>query len=281
MTDYFDRNKTDGEIAEAIPCAMRSTARFDAILTRRSLQERGFRPWQIVRHLYRPFDVRWLYWEPTTKLLDEKREEYVRLRAPNDFALVLPRQNRVTVNGPLVSFGFVDLNMADGGATAFPANLVSEDRLTGTEIYWNASNGLAALINERQSSMSDFSLHTIATLHAPAYLNGDRGDCSETGRVSPCLPRAISWPTQPFLVVVSPISLMPSLRSASPLNGHSWLPLSFRGLRGWKKPSSSPPTGQRGQNSTVMPGPGLFTARPWTNAEREKIAALAYPVSGF
>lgn len=26
----------------------------------------------IIRHLYRPFDVRWLYWEPETKLIDEK-----------------------------------------------------------------------------------------------------------------------------------------------------------------------------------------------------------------
>jgi Type ISP C-terminal specificity domain len=29
-----------------------------------------------VRYTYRPFDVRWLYWEPETKLLDEKRSEY-------------------------------------------------------------------------------------------------------------------------------------------------------------------------------------------------------------
>ena len=29
---------------------------------------------QIAR--YRPFDTRWLYWEPETKLLDEKRSEY-------------------------------------------------------------------------------------------------------------------------------------------------------------------------------------------------------------
>ena len=29
-----------------------------------------------VRHAYRPFDTRWLYWEADTKLLDEKRAEY-------------------------------------------------------------------------------------------------------------------------------------------------------------------------------------------------------------
>jgi hypothetical protein len=56
---------------------MERTARFDAINTRRTLQEKGFRQWQVMRYAYRPFDVRWLYWEPETKLLDEKRSDYI------------------------------------------------------------------------------------------------------------------------------------------------------------------------------------------------------------
>jgi len=40
------------------------------------LRERGFLQKNIVRYCYRPFDVRWLYWEPKTKLLDEKRTDY-------------------------------------------------------------------------------------------------------------------------------------------------------------------------------------------------------------
>jgi type ISP restriction-modification system protein/N-6 DNA methylase len=276
MTGYFDRNKTDEEIANAIPCAMRSTARFDAIVTRRSLQDRGFRPWQIVRHLYRPFDVRWLYWEPTTKLLDEKREDYVHLRAPNDLALVLPRQNRVTVDGPLVSFGLVDLNMADGGATAFPANLVSEDRLTGTEVDWNASQALTSFINERQSSMSDFSLHTIATLHAPAYLNGNRDALLR------------DWPRIPMPATGDLLSRSAALgrRVTDLLEAESLVNLTaeWSFLAALKLPRNpnleealkvKADWGRRGQHSTVMPGPGLLTARAWTNAECGKITALA------
>ena len=30
----------------------------------------------IVPYCYRPFDLRWLYWEPETKLLDRNRSEY-------------------------------------------------------------------------------------------------------------------------------------------------------------------------------------------------------------
>ncbi|WP_312915567.1 type ISP restriction/modification enzyme [Candidatus Competibacter phosphatis] len=41
-----------------------------------SCKKRKFRSENIVRYAYRPFDIRWLYWEPETKLLDEKRSEY-------------------------------------------------------------------------------------------------------------------------------------------------------------------------------------------------------------
>jgi len=51
---------------------MQSTARFHAEAVRDHLRQRGFQPENIVRYCYRPFDVRWLYWEPETKLLDEK-----------------------------------------------------------------------------------------------------------------------------------------------------------------------------------------------------------------
>ena len=33
-----------------------------------------------VRHTYRPFDTRWLYWEGDTKLLEEKRADYIPAR---------------------------------------------------------------------------------------------------------------------------------------------------------------------------------------------------------
>ena len=49
---------------------MQSTAHFQAEAVRDQLRKRGFRPENIVRYCYRPFDVRWLYWEPETNLLD-------------------------------------------------------------------------------------------------------------------------------------------------------------------------------------------------------------------
>ena len=75
--DYFDPALSHEEIARRYPAAMRNTARFnaravrDALLARGGPDEAGF-----VRHAYRPFDNRWLYWEKDTKLLDEKRADY-------------------------------------------------------------------------------------------------------------------------------------------------------------------------------------------------------------
>ncbi len=76
MLDYFDPKLSDEEICRRVPGAMQNGARFDARSTREYLLKRGFKPEYLIRHFYRPFDVRWLYWEPETKLLDEKRAEY-------------------------------------------------------------------------------------------------------------------------------------------------------------------------------------------------------------
>jgi hypothetical protein len=75
---YFDPAISDDEMRRIAPAAMTDAARFDARQTRRYLLARGFLPENVVRYCYRPFDLRWLYWEPETKLLDEKRADYFR-----------------------------------------------------------------------------------------------------------------------------------------------------------------------------------------------------------
>ena len=55
---------------------MTDTERFKAEAVRDQLRKRGFLPENVIRYAYRPFDIRWLYWEPETDLLDRKRSEY-------------------------------------------------------------------------------------------------------------------------------------------------------------------------------------------------------------
>jgi len=70
---YFNPACSDDEVARVSPAAMADASRFEAIATRRRLVSRGFLADRLVPYQYRPFDTRWIYWEPDTKLLHEKR----------------------------------------------------------------------------------------------------------------------------------------------------------------------------------------------------------------
>jgi Type ISP C-terminal specificity domain len=91
---YFDPHVSHGDMHSRFPTVMTATGRFDPIHTRDQLRKRGALSDHIVRYAYRPFDTRWLYWEPETKLLDEKRSEYwPHVRAGNQ-ALVSQQRPR-------------------------------------------------------------------------------------------------------------------------------------------------------------------------------------------
>ena len=66
MRSYFDPLVTDEAMARLCPMALQDMDHFDAQATRRRLEKRGYLPDHIVPHTYRPFDRRWLYWEPET-----------------------------------------------------------------------------------------------------------------------------------------------------------------------------------------------------------------------
>ena len=74
VSDYFDPDLNHEEIARRYPAAMKSSSGFtvpdarlvrDALLRRGGPVEEGF-----VRHAYRPFDTRWLYWDVGSGLLE-------------------------------------------------------------------------------------------------------------------------------------------------------------------------------------------------------------------
>jgi hypothetical protein len=51
---------------------MAETSGFDATKTRETLRRRGMAG-QVIRYAYRPFDLRWLYWEAETALDQSRR----------------------------------------------------------------------------------------------------------------------------------------------------------------------------------------------------------------
>ncbi len=63
MKVCFDLSVADEEIKRIMP-AMESTKRFDPFKTRQTLVRKGFNERAIRRFCYRPFDFRWIYWNP-------------------------------------------------------------------------------------------------------------------------------------------------------------------------------------------------------------------------
>jgi hypothetical protein len=121
MQQYFDPGISHTLMRRVAPGAMTSTTRFNAEATRTYLLTRGFLSQNIVRYCYRPFDVRWLYWEPRTKLLDEKRADYfAQVFDANVWLASTTRIRNGVFYQPQVTAVLADLNVIEANVQMFP-----------------------------------------------------------------------------------------------------------------------------------------------------------------
>ncbi|MGC1783458.1 MAG: type ISP restriction/modification enzyme [Acidobacteriaceae bacterium] len=300
MKQYLDPEFTDAQIAESVPCAMENSARFDARAVRQTLQQRpfravgnpepltaqqkkqiqalAFRPWQIIRYTYRPFDVRWLYWEPETKLLDEKRTDYIQQVIQGRMWIeVRQREAGDTFCRGTASSTTCD-QFGNGMSHFFP------DRATPSGTLYEAQHrddlNLAQTIREvsasRDFDTSDLFPHALATMHTPQYRAENAGALLG------------DWPRIPLPATADLLAhsaalgrkLAELLDAESPLN----LAAEWSFLAALKLPQDinleealkiTAGWGSRGQGSTVMPGRGKSTEREWTETERDRLAVLA------
>ena len=97
MTTYFDSSIPWGQLIEKYPGFAVTRARYNGAQVRKKLlASSGFRDKRLVRFLYRPFDSRWLYWEPDHKLLNEARRQLLPYweNLESQRALVIPQTPR-------------------------------------------------------------------------------------------------------------------------------------------------------------------------------------------
>ena len=120
LEKYFDSETSHEEMKRIAPGVMENSARFKAELVREELCRRGFLRKNVVRYHYRPFDVRWLYWEPETKLLDEKRTDYFLQVFDGNAWFAAVQQNRKDFDPPVVIVGYGCRHMVERGANLFP-----------------------------------------------------------------------------------------------------------------------------------------------------------------
>lgn len=173
---YFDNTLSHDALRAMHPEIMTNSARFDADAIRSQLLIRGISNGQVIPYTYRPFDMRWLYWEGDTKLLDEKRLDYFPQVFPQNPAFVVPQRARREWSPPLGTNQMVDLNAMDGGATTFTLFLREHQGQHGySEPHPNISHGAFTRLKALKAEPTDLFYHAMALLHAPAYRTENGG----------------------------------------------------------------------------------------------------------
>jgi hypothetical protein len=291
MSKYFDANVSHEEMARIAPGAMEDSARFQAKPIRDYLIKRGFQSENLVRYCYRPFDVRWLYWEPETKLLDEKRAEYFPHIFEHNIWLGASQQNRKAFDPPIACSQLASLHLIERGANLFPLflrgqihrNLFNAHEATdadGATTQTNLSDAAKAYLQtfdvETKAELLFF--HTVAVLHAPNYRVENAGalrqdwpriplpSSREVLEASAALGRRVAalLDTETPVSGVTSGSIRAELRAIANIrrvDGPAPLDPQAGDLdlrAGW---------GHRGKGGVVMPGKGRLQHRDYTDSE--------------
>ena len=300
IADYFAPNISDAEIVRRHPVAMRETRRFAARQTRASLVKRGGpEDSNFVRFCYRPFDVRWLYWEPETKLVEERRAEYRPHLMPGNLWLTAAKQLRKGATEPQACFSSLPVShhLIERGTNLFPAWLSA-----GRELRYDTAGSRPNLSVAAQQYLTalgvgphDLFHHILAVLHDPRYLrsnagalsvewpriplpgwpDGHRADAKQELSASAQRGRELARLLDPDTPVpgVTEGALRPELASLAvpaTTDGSNMAGPDFAVTAGW---------GRFGSGDAVMPGTGRAVERDFATAERAALRG-ALPALG-
>ena len=179
VTDYFDARLSHEEIAQRFPAVMKTTTLFNARRVRDALLKRGG-PLDagFIRFAYRPFDIRWLYWEEDSGLLDRPRADYRPHVFESNVWLSSAQHLRKGAEEPQTCFTehIASLHLIERGTNMFPAWL-RDDGLDAPELGRCPNlSSVAQLYLERVSAgVEDLLHHVLAVLHDPAYRRANAG----------------------------------------------------------------------------------------------------------
>ena len=188
MRAYFDPKLSHSQVREAFADLMADEARYDADGMRQTLlaKERYFDPQNVMPIDWLPFDVRWSYWEPEGKLLNEKRREFKEQVFPgNAFLACTQKPRKGEFPSPVVTTHLGSYYVFDPYTTYFPMVTRRSD-LHGERIEPNIDPALLAELCETNSLprhaadghrvsaealrlAEDVFYHVLAVLWSPAY----------------------------------------------------------------------------------------------------------------
>ena len=296
ISDYFNSDLSHEEVAQRHPSVMSSTRIFDARAVRDALLRRGGPVEEgFVRHAYRPFDTRWLYWEGNSGLLDRPRPEHNSHVFKGNLWLVSQQKPRREWSPPQVISHIGCLDLIDRGATCFPVFLCDDGLGTGesgVQQSPNLSPAAQRYLDSLGAGVEDLFHHVLAVLHDPTYRESNAGalrmewpriplpgwpDGDEDGAADELATSAARG--RELAALLDSDTPVPGvtegeLRSEiavvavpSTVDGGNMAGDDFALTAGW---------GHFGQGQAVMPGQGRVVERPYTTDER---AALGGDVS--
>ena len=293
ISEYFDAQLDHEEIARRYPSSMHSSSGFalsDGRLVRERLLKRGGpRAAGFVRHAYRPFDNRWLYWETGQGLLGRPVPEYIPHVFEGNAWISAAQHLRRDASEPQTCYThrIASLHLIERTSIMFPLWLLPNR--VGTEAgathrHANLSNIAQRYLEQGGIRVDDLFYHVLAVLHDPSYRQENAGalrlewpriplpgwPSSTAPNIAPTLSRSAARGRElaSLLDVDTPVpgvtqgALRPELSEiAVPTvtDGRNMSSTDFAVTTGW---------GHYGVRGVVMPGRGRINQRAYTHAER-------------
>ena len=293
IANYFDPGLSHEEIERRYPASMRklsgsgasdSRAVRAALLGQGGPRESGF-----IHYSYRPFDNRWLYWDPDNGLLDRPRPEYKLHVSEKNLWLSSAQHLRKGAIEPqaCISHHIASYHSIERGALWFPAWLRDEGLgLDGDGEQRRPNLSLAAqgYLDRLGLGVEDLFHHALSVLHDPAYReanagalrmewpriplpgwpNGDDSGAADELSASAARGRELARLLDPETPVPGGTTgdIRPELAAIAvpaTADGHNMEGDDFSVTSGW---------GHFGTGDAVMPGQGRAEERPYTDAER-------------
>jgi hypothetical protein len=305
VAEYYDPTNSDETIARKHPIIMKEVARYDARKIRRELiayreaelglacdhdqsvpreqYQRNITQANTVRYCYRPFDLRWLYYEHNTKLLDEKRKEYWDAHRPVP-AMISAQANRRAYDPPVVTRSLASYHVIERASLIIPLRYGASTAPGITEELRNIN--LAALTGGISDVDPDeLFFHSLATMHTPRYR------LENAGALLGDWPRILLPATAEHLIhsarlgrrladLLDPESTIELVSEWSFL-ARLYLPPEFpegtpgRDSRNAQRLALTAGWGGPGQGGSVMPRRGTAHERDWTAPELDRLGTLA------
>ena len=241
----------------------------------------------LIRYAYRPFDIRWLYWEANGGLLDRPRPDYKPHVFEGNLWLVAQQKPRREWSPPQVISSIGCLDLMDRGATCISAWLRDEGLGLGGDGLQrrpNLSPAAQLYLDRLGKGVEDLFHHVLAVLHDPAYREANAGALrmewpriplpgwpdGDTGGAAAELAAAAERGRQLAALLDSetPVpgvttgALRPEMASIgvpATAGGRNMAGEDFSVTAGW---------GHFGTGDAVMPGQGRAEQRPYTAEER-------------